>query len=44
MEAIEEEYTKEAEIVVFSKDGEPVHIRPLRPSDADLLDDLRAKG
>jgi len=40
VEAIEPEYTKETEIVIFSKDGEPLHVRWLRPADADLLEDL----
>ncbi|MBM4329453.1 MAG: GNAT family N-acetyltransferase [Deltaproteobacteria bacterium] len=40
MEVTEREYTREADALVFSKDGEPIHIRPLRPTDADLLEDL----
>jgi len=40
VEVTERQYTKESDMLVFSKDGEPIHIRPLRSSDADLVEDL----
>jgi len=37
---IDEENTKKADTLIFTKDGNPIYIRPLKSSDADLVEDL----